>query len=479
MDAVTPPEAPKTRRWRTILARVGLVIGGPLVMLTVLELVLRLFGIDPSHGAFDQRVWLRFDLGEVEAEMARDEQTPRLLCLGDSTIHGMPLDGILSMCTIVGESLGTPVVNLSQAGIDSSHVRQLAEVGCKHKNTLVLLYLGHNEFLNMERFVGGRHVPGAVLSMVKALRHLRVYRLFAALPELFHPRSQVDYSWTDAHEDEVYAAFEENVRGILETCQNQRLVMSTTISNPAFRFPLPGRTLRQSFRERGASQAEPTDGVCRHCLRAGPQVNVLLRRLAAEYNRPIVEAEPLVGPDPDTRFWDHVHPKPDLHLAIARQMLGLAKERGWVQRFAEPKWFVPEPVMTRARVERSFDNMLFDPERAVRELGAITTFPDPVLIQVGIGLGGFLTDDRATMARGFGKARELLERDPVVREAWSRCGGYPEGEPEHASGRAPECQLSCMMWCSNRVVNADEQKELEEIATELGGPIVGRVMGRF
>lgn len=446
-------------------------------MLVVLELVLRLFGIDPSHGAFDQRVWLRFDLERVDADLSRPPPGPRLVCLGDSTIHGMPLEGVLSMCTIVGESLGpgTEVVNLSQAGIDSTHVRQMAEVACRHPATLVLLYLGHNEFLNLERFAAGR--PGAFGAFMKQVRKLRVYRAIATFAA--GPSRGPDFRWVDAHEDEVYAGFEANVRGILDACASQKVVMSTVVSNPAFRFPLAGRTLRQSHRERGPSRAEPTDSVCRHCIRAGPQVNPILRRLAAEADRPIVEAEPLVGPDPDAQFWDHVHPRPDLHLAIAREMLALARKRGWIERTLEPRWSVPEPVMTRARVTRAFDNMTFDPERAARELGAVTAPDDPVLVAVGIGIAGFLTDRRDLMEQGFGTARALVEGNHVLGDTWRRCGGFPDGEPERASGHAPPCQMACMPWCSNRVVSEEEKGELAQIGARLGGPVIGRVLERF
>ena len=461
--------APPARRWRSTLAKVALALAAPLLLLGLLEAVFALFDLYPEQplatatGAAPSDD----DLSAFLEVASRRPAAQRVICLGDSTMAGVPFHGKRhSMCDLVAHALGegTEVLNTALAGRDSGYVLRAGRIACRAKATLILAYTGHNEFLNKPRF--RVRPPGALLSVSRFLRRFRVYRAIAAL--VSRPPSHVSEAVeAEVPEDEVYAELEANVRALFRACRGKPLIVATPVSNPAYRFPAPAASLRESLRQ-GPASAESPDGFCRHCLRAGPQVHEVLARLAAEHGVPLVDSGQLLGAEPETQFWDHVHPKPELHVAIAREMLALARARGFVASAGEPVQDIPQGELRAAEAEVALYNVQFDPERALAQLEALSSAPDPAEVAVAIAVAGFVLDRPDVVERGFSRAQRLLADDAGLSARWEACG-----RERLATGNP------CMPWRSSFVLSPDEHEELTAAAARLGGAAVTNVIRSF
>ena len=468
---VGPPPRIGAKEW---LRRVVMMIGGPLLFLCAVEYVLWVFDVAPPADDVAAETSERF--GGVPEPRALEEafktgKPTRLVCLGGSTVAGAPFEARMSMCTAMSEALGSEVVlvNLAGSGQDSNDVLAHAEIACKYPNSLMFVYSGHNEFLNLQRYVG-ETPPEPVRAASRFFSNFRFYRLLQRLMASETPRAARELGEPTITDNEVYANYEANLARLLTVCKGQPLVLSTVISNPDLAFVLPGTTRRESFRQNGRARPVPLDVDCKHCFRAGPRINQTVRRLAEQFAVPLVDTTDLLpGARGFELFWDHCHPRPEVHLEIARRVLKVAEAHGFVRVDGEPRHSLSADELRAAELERALYNVQFDPHWALERLDSISSPDEPVGYGVGMAIAGFIIDDLPRVRRGFTLAKEALNSSESRLEGLERC--LREGRNSRG--------LSCMRWPSHFLMNETERQELAQLAQEYGTAQLAELIRNF
>lgn len=461
-----------------------MLILSPILMLALLEWLLWVFDVAPPEEAKDPHAARTqfaqvFDADTLNDRMAIKRPQGRVVCLGGSTMAGTPFEYKLTMCNLAGEALGreVEVINMAGSGNDSANVLALGEIVCRHPQTLVLVYSGHNEFLHLGRFLRGKP-PEPVLAMARFFSRFRFYRLIKRLLKSEKPASVTDLGEVEVSDAEVFSTFRKNMRQLLTACKGKNVVLSTVISNPAFRFPAPGRTIRESLRREGPASARSLNSICRYCYRAAPPINDAIRELAAELDVPLVDASGVLGGEVGhEQFWDHVHPKPEVHRKLAQAMLDAAATRGWIPAGRKARYRLDPEQRQWAEMDRALYNVQFDPEFALRRLEAMRDTRDPVARGLGIAISGFLLDRKKAIARGFGLARTALA-DDQHRRRWAACAGA-DGQPPQRRQDGPDHALTCFHWRSGVLMSPAEKAELVAAAEEAKDPVVLKLMKEF
>ena len=427
----------------------------PVLMLVALEYVLWVFDIAapvpppkasaPKFGVYEPaRI----------AEKMKASKLPRIVCLGESTVAGAPFEQRMNMCTVMAEALGPDVtlINLASSAQDSNDVLAHAKVACSHPQTFVYAYFGHNEFLHLERYAGFKP-PEALQATARFFSQFRFFRLMGswvardATPEAFDVPSMTD--------SEVYDRFEANYRELLDACRERKLVISKVIANPDLGFRNDGMTLRQTFELRGNFASVPMSTSCRTCFRAGPRVNELVEELGVERAGPnLIMVDPThlqVHGEGFETFWDHCHPKPDVHVAMAREVVDAVVSAGWVP---SPRGTFTHDLTAReiavAEEDRAVYNLRYDPVAAIRLMDDIKD-PTDVSLQFGVAqaVAGYIVDDPERVERGLRYALSKLQQ-PQRRKAVESCINTMEG------GTAAGGSL-CLNWLPGTLIADDEK----------------------
>lgn len=446
--------------------RLGMVVLGPLILLAALEYVLWVFDVaPPPEGAATTP-----EQAALDGVRARIGNGGSLVCLGGSTVAGAPFEQRMNLCTIMAESLGLPLINLAASAQDSSTVRKHAALACAQPQALVFVSTGHNEFLNLTRFRHGAP-PETARAAAQFLDRFRFYRLIASLVQ--RPPARPDQAGeAPVNDAEVYDGFEENLRAIASACAGNHLIFATVIGNPDLQFPPRDITLREWVRRRRAGRTDDPPW-CPHCIRAGPEINARVRRVAADLQVPLVDMEPLVAGRPGwSVFWDQCHPRPEVHLEMARAVIARAQALGWVGAARPPRYELPQTLVDGAERERALYVARFDPLWASERLASLpSTTPEHAL---GVAVTAFLVDDPPGVDRALAKARALLH-SPGARAALEAC--VRQGRPGQP-GEPHLPALPCMPWPSEAVMSAAEKAEL--VAAARGGdPLLLHVLEQF
>ncbi len=449
------------REW---LNRLLMVVLGPVIVVAALEILLLVLDVGGPDEPDDDRSRRgpgaeQFDADARVRQLESQSHRRRVVCLGGSTMAGMPLDYELSMCTMAAKALGDDVETLFDAGrgMDSQDLLTRAEATCQFRHELVMIYAGHNEFLNLHRFA--RDTPAAVQEAYTFADNFRLFRLMRRAfgpdePEDTHSRHLGETAVTD---DEVYARYERNIRRLLELCGERNVVVfATVVRNQEFTYPFEGKTARQTHREMAKG------GAPRKLSRfvAHEPINAILRRIAADTKAPFFDAEKAIeGLNPRDLFWDTIHPKPELHRLLARGMLAAAKVPG------EPTIELSEEARAKAAESSAFYSLGFDPAFALRSLKAIKTPRNHFGVAMATAIAGFLTDDLEAFVQGMSDAERLLAVPQIGRviEACVGLGPGPDGQTR--VDRTGECGLTCLpLPCAHNMMNAEEKAELVELA---------------
>lgn len=444
------------RRWPE---RLALVVGGPLVLFGLLEGGFWLLGVadEPSVAA---AIEYPFDPEALRGRLRATGERPLVLCLGDSSLAGYPLDlnvatdAGFSACDQVAAALGLPAVNVAQGGLSLRHVADRAEVACERRlppGSLVLLYAGHNEFLNLPR------AP----PVVRTLSRLRTFRL---LRRWLGPSTGGTEGLAFAGEaltdrDDVLAATEVALRRLVTACRAQPLVVSTLVGNPDFHVPeLPeltdgGETLRDYLRRGG--QAGPS----RELLIAPPEVDAAIVRVTSEAGVPLLDAAPLAHGDSMALFLDWVHPTGELHRRLAAGFLETARRAGLVGASRAPVVGVAPGRLQWALERAAVVNVKLDPRFALAQLRTLTAPQDVIRVGLARLVAGFLLDAPGDVAAGVALVSGR-------REALARC-------------LAPGAAEACLPWPSRAVLSAAERAELVAQLKDRAPPELVRFLERF
>ncbi|MBT9560677.1 MAG: hypothetical protein IV100_31930 [Myxococcales bacterium] len=461
MTTTEPPEAPKVvvrptsraERWR----RVALVVLSPLLMLTVFEYVLWVFDIAapvppppasaPKFGVYEP---IRI------SEKMTASTLPRIVCLGESTVAGSPFEQRMNMCTVMAEALGPGVklINLASSAQDSNDILVHAKAACAHPQTFVYAYFGHNEFLHLDRYAG-IEPPKPLKDTARFLSQFRFFRLIGSW--VAREPSQVAFDVPSMTDAEVYERFEANYREVLDVCRDRKLVISKVISNPDLGFRSDGMTLRQSFLAHGDFATVPMTTSCRHCFRAGPRVNEFIEALAAEHAGPnLLMVDPThlqVRGEGFEAFWDHCHPKPDVHVAMARQVIDAVVAAGWT---APPRetftHHLTEKEIALATEDRAVYNLRYDPLAAAKLMDGLSE-PHEFPVQLGLAraVAGYITGDASRLERGVVYALTMLQVG-ARRQAIESCLAARQSSRDGWNN-------VCLNWLPGSLVAGDEKAE--------------------
>ena len=432
-----------------VLQRVILVVFAPLALLTVLEFGLWCFDIAPPEktaSAVRQSGIMGegWNAASYSKRLSRQPPNGRVICFGGSSMAGNPLSNDSSMCNLVGDALDpkAETVNSASAALDSQDVRTAMEVACQYEHRLMLLYSGHNEFLNLQYFA--HEAPAQVLSdtaeLLSVFRFFRWFQSFTAQDAA----TVSELSETRVDNAAVFKRYERNLRTIFEACKGRKLIVSTVVSNQALRNPR-GATLRESHR-RGTLKPVPLHETCRECFRAPEIINLTIRRLAKEYGVPLVEAERALQSDPpNDLFWDHVHPRPELHERIATLFLETAKAAGYIEGYGKPAANVPAKRLASAAAERAFFNLQFDPRLAMQQITETSGVMGTATEQFGVALAAFVLDDMSGVQVALRRVSDILAQDTELRRRWNRCDPRTPG---------------CFPLRREQLMSSDEHQEL-------------------
>ena len=478
-DSEAPAGTSAAKEWAR---RLALMVLSPLLFLVAVEFVLWTFDVAPPPDPQQEgrkKTIEGFDPDAREQQLTGAEG-PRVACLGGSSIAGMPLDYKLSMCTMVAESIDrdTDVIQDSGRGFDTADLMHRVAVTCRFKHTLVLIYSGHNEFINLWRF--HEDTPEAARALTVFLGNFRFFRLLQSWFEPEKPEHHIgELGKASVSDEKVFQRYDRNLRAMVEQCgKNSPVILSTIVSNRGFQFPMPSMTARESVQANRAGQRPRPDEVL---FRARPRINKIIRQVAADTGVALVDAEALIADkNPADMFWDGVHPKPALHLLLATEMLRLAKARGYVQHTTPPRISVSRSDIDAAAEVAAFEAMGVDPVFVLKMLKAIESPVNPIGVALGIGLTGFMADDRSAMRAGFAQAVELF-KDDRYRRVFSACAGLTPGrdgqtKPERRGG----CGLRCLPFpCTKDFMSDSERGELTATARKLGDPLLTAVIGQL
>ncbi len=471
----------RLRQAHPVLANVALAMAAPLLLLLVLEGAFAVFDVAPSDedprrpGVLRTLMAPDFDAGSLHARFAELPEEGRVVCLGESTMAGTPFDYQFSLCELVADGLDpeAEVVNLAGQGMDSNHVRALADLVCAHPQTVVLVYSGHNEFLNLRHF---RHVGiGRALSPVaEFLSGFRVYRAIRSLVASAPDRA-ADTSDAEVDDATVMARYRENLEHVADRC-GARLVAMTTVANPAMRFPLPGQTLRTAA-GRGLPLERPgAGGTWRQHFQAPPEVNAALVDLGARRGVLVVDSAAALGGLRAEDYWDHVHPTPEAHRRLAAGVVAALSTRGLARAGKASDDALPVEVLRWGALDRGLYNLQFDPALGAARLEAVLREPgytqqQLAMAEMGLAIAAFLRnrDDEAKtwLARVDDRmARHSEEIEP------RQLGCAPIGGPPPRRGPARD-EPRCLPWRSRQLMTDAEHEALIRLADGRSPPVQG------
>lgn len=372
-------------RW---LARLGMVVAGPLVVFGLLEGTLRLtgFGYSPALFVTDEepgyfrtnadftRPFFPVSLGirPLEFRLRREKpaDTVRIFVLGESAAQGTPEPGFGMAAQLRAELRAAfpqrkfEVWNLGITGVNSHAVRAAAWDAADFAPDLFVVYAGNNEVI-------GPYGPGSVylarmppLPLIRAslwLRGLRTGQLLQVLlarvlPGAAAPAwrgmetfSQAVVRGDDPRLDAVTANFAENLRDIVSAAEGAgaKVVLATVMANlrdcAPFRSEssanLEGAALTawQEARDRGLmawylGDLARAEEECRRALALNPpyaETHYLLGRLA-DARGDTAEARRRYG---DALRWDALRFRPAT--AINETVRSVAQERPHSVRIAD------------------------------------------------------------------------------------------------------------------------------------------------
>ncbi len=194
---------PRQRRWWRILFRIA-AVGIGLVPLLASELVLRAFDLghpdrhaDPFVGFTAVQPLFVLDQTSRRYEVPRARQlcfrpqsfptrkapdTFRIFCLGGSTVQGRPFAVETSFTTWLRLSLEAAdpsrrweVVNCGGVSYASYRLVPILEEVLHYQPDLIVLYTGHNEFLEDRTYSTLERLPGPVRGLLGAASRLRTF----------------------------------------------------------------------------------------------------------------------------------------------------------------------------------------------------------------------------------------------------------------------------------------------------------------
>lgn len=466
--------------WRGAAERAALALGAPLLLVVVLELLFWAFDVAPAQESLSALEY-PFDPARVRARVHAQDARPVVLCLGESSMAGYPLDGDhpapgFSLCDRVAATVGARAVNLAEGGIAMRHVAARAAVACERPlpaGSLVLVYGGHNEFLNLPR------VSPQVGAVARTLGRLRLFRW---LRDRLGGPSEAAESLSGAGEPladraEVLAGFEQAFRDVIHACRGTPTLVATVVGNPAFHVAerpsdddaIAGgaETLRDYARRRRG--ATGVDSSTRELLIAPPELNDAIARVAAETSTPLVDTRTLPLGDPLDAFLDWVHPSDSLHQTLAAAFLRGASAAGlWRGALTPPPSRVAPALLAWATEQSAARNVKLDPAFALLQLRRLGSPRDALAVGLARLVAGFIQDAPADLQAGVALLERHLSR-PEGRAALGACLG-PRGR---GAG-----QSSCLPWRGGALLSDTERAEL--LAALVGvSPEVRALVGGF
>ena len=197
-------QAKPTSRWRRWAFRAA-AVGLSLVPLLVVEGVLRAGGYGETSESGDPYVSFegvqplfvkneagdRYEIPKSRQEFFRPESFAavkrpgefRIFCLGGSTVQGRPYAIETSFTTWLELSLNTvdagrtwDVVNCGGVSYASYRLVPILQEVLGHQPDLIVLYTGHNEFLEDRTYAAVQNTPRPVRAAHRALSNLRTYQ---------------------------------------------------------------------------------------------------------------------------------------------------------------------------------------------------------------------------------------------------------------------------------------------------------------
>ena len=438
--------------------RAAMVMLSPLLMLAIAEYVLWMFDVAPPGTAKGAKAAsaLRYD-----EPMAADAS--RVVCLGGSSMAGEPFIGQHGMCGLIAEAADMHHKNLAAPALDSVDVLARGTAACANTQGLVVVYAGHNEFLNLRRFHLGKP-PELALSASGWLGRFRFYRLIQATLARPAERSS-DAGEPELTDTQVYDRYEQNLRSLLTACKGRPLVLSKVIANQEMGFPAGGHTLRETWRLGGGFKPVRSTRTCRNCFRAGPEINDILEKLAAEFDVPLADpTELLRDASGHDLFWDHCHPRPDVHVAIAERIVNVAHRRGLLPR--PPRTVrsrLSQEQLQAAELARAIYVVQFDPVEGLRRLQTLEG--GGISADLARVVATFVTDNRPALVSALQALGETSQR--------------PDSGLKGCLGESDNGLLSCAEWRSAVVMNEAEQEELVRIAQPHVPPLALELLRTF
>lgn len=334
----TEPVPPRSR---SLLVRLAIAITPLLLLLVLTEIVLTVLGLgggdalnlgfDPETavivpdpdvpGGYQTRLFI--DSAVEELVIPPKGAARRVLLLGGSNTQLMPGYALQEQLTALDPSSEWEVINLGRAGYGSTRVAILAQHSLLLQPDLVLVYSGHNEFVEaeFEREVE-EHSTAVTSALTSVMEKLRSYRLvLGALkgPETGDPvmamgpmqRETGPWKGTSWTETQFYmSVYRANIERIHEVLSEAGVpvVLSTLVSHtlmPPRIATLPegvDETVRQEYE---AAMLEAQRLVGQELLSLSSEVNWL--RVGEWYSNPVDLGRDVPTMRPLTKL---LHPAP-------------------------------------------------------------------------------------------------------------------------------------------------------------------------
>lgn len=302
--------------------------------------------------------------------------TKRVFVLGESAAAGYP-DPAFSFTRVLESILRTAcpetsweIINTGVTAMNSHAIRLIAEQSARYEPDAALIYMGNNEVVGPYgpgSLLGGSAVPLPVIRAVTWLRSTRTGQALQAFADWILRSGRPD-NWSgldmfqnakvsadDPALDRVYGNFESNLREIIAAfrARGVPVILSTVASSMTDCPPLgSGQTksaalaaYEQGLALRAQGRMPEAAGLLRGVrdadtlrFRADSRINSIIKKVAAEENVPLVDAEEdflrvelTASPDDPPLFFEHVHftfeGNRALALAFARKLADLWQGR--------------------------------------------------------------------------------------------------------------------------------------------------------
>ncbi|GAG07775.1 unnamed protein product, partial [marine sediment metagenome] len=152
---------------------------------------MRVYELDAERGVFRtprRAVMHSFNYQEFKA--AKPDNGLRVFVLGGSSAHGFPWGGRVAFTRLLGEALratwpdrSVEAVNAAAMSYGSHRLRILAHEVLDYGPDLLLIYGGHNEFVERRFYADVLRRPEQLDRLKKLLYHWRLYSLMTRLYE--------------------------------------------------------------------------------------------------------------------------------------------------------------------------------------------------------------------------------------------------------------------------------------------------------